>query len=301
MTDVSAIRELSHGVEPALEIVRVAGSIGAEIGGVRLAGDLDAATVAAIRAALLEHKVVFFRDQHHLDDAEQEAFAARFGELQKHPMVDAAGASAALLELTEGYSASIWHTDITFATEPPAFAVLRPVELPPFGGDTLWANAANAYRRLPEPLRLLADNLWAIHATNFDFDGSFSDEYKARMGNYAANTAKHVVQVEHPVVHVHPETGERSLILGAWLRRFVGLNNADSAKIFEVLQSHVAMPENTVRWKWRPGDVAMWDNRATQHRSVPDYGDGPRVLRRATVLGSVPTAIDGSRSRLRAA
>jgi taurine dioxygenase len=249
---------------------------------------------------LLRHKVVFFRDQHHLDDAQQEAFAALFGALQKHPIVAAAGDSSALLELTEGYSASVWHTDLTFVTEPSAFAILRAVELPPFGGDTLWANAVNAYARLPEPLRQLADNLWAIHATDFDFDGTFNDEYKAKMRDYGANTAKRTDQVEHPVVHVHPETGERSLILGSWVKRFVGLNNADSSKIFEVLQSYISMPENTVRWSWRMGDVAMWDNRATQHRAVPDYGDGPRVLRRATVLGSVPTAIDGRKSCQRA-
>ncbi|TGD73020.1 TauD/TfdA family dioxygenase [Mangrovimicrobium sediminis] len=291
----------ASGGKQGLEVARVAGSIGAQVRGLRLSGELDAATVAALRASLLEHKVLFFRDQQHLDDAAQEAFAAHFGELQKHPMVAAAGGSAALLELTEGYSASVWHTDLTFVTEPSAFAILRPVELPPCGGDTLWANAAAAYQRLPAPLRVLADELWAIHATDFDFDGNFSDAYKAKMKNYGANTAKHVDQVEHPVVHVHPETGERSLILGSWVKRFVGLNNAESAKIFEILQSYITMPENTVRWHWQLGDVAMWDNRATQHRAVPDYGDAPRVLRRATVLGSVPVAIDGRGSHRRVA
>jgi len=287
------------GGAPEIEVVRVTGSIGAEIRGVTLSGDLDAGTVARIRAALLEHKVVFFRDQHHLDDAGQEAFAALFGELQKHPMAKAAGQSAALLELdkAEAYAASIWHTDLTFLPDPAAFAVLRAMEVPPIGGDTMWANAANAYRRLPAPLKPLAESLWAIHSTDFDFAGTFTEEYKSRMRDYGANTKKNPVVSEHPVVQVHPETGERSLILGSWVKRFVGLNNADSAKIFEVLQSYVSEPENTVRWKWQLGDVAMWDNRATQHRSVPDFGDAPRRLRRATVLGTVPTALDGSRSR----
>lgn len=283
----------------AVEIVPVTGSIGAEIRGVRLCGDLAPDTVAGIRAALLEHKVVFFRDQHHLDDAGQEAFAGLFGELQKHPMVDAAGESAALMELDEAssYAASVWHTDMTFLPDPAAFAVLRALELPPLGGDTMWANAANGYRRLPEVLKPLAESLWAIHSTDFDFDGAFSEDYKARLRDYGANTRKHVVRTAHPVVQIHPETGERSLILGSWVKRFVGLNNTDSAKIFDVLQSYVSDPENTVRWNWRPGDVAMWDNRATQHRSVPDHGSSPRRLRRATVLGTVPTAIDGNRSR----
>ena len=182
MVDSIALVEAVAGVSNTLEVVKVAGSIGAEIRGVSLAKGLDDETVARIRATLLEHKVIFFRGQHDLDDAGQEAFAARFGELQKHPMVAAAGSSEALMELTEGYSASVWHTDLTFVTEPSAFAVLRPIALPEFGGDTLWANAANAYRLLPGPLRLLADNLWAIHATNFDFDGAFNDAYKARFG-----------------------------------------------------------------------------------------------------------------------
>ena len=284
---------------PAIEVVPVTGSIGAEIRGVTLSGDLEADTLAQIRAALLKHKVIFFRDQHHLGDAQQEAFSARFGELQKHPMVNAAGESEALMDLGESasYAASVWHTDMTFLPDPAAFAILRPIVLPAVGGDTMWANAANAYHRLPEPLKPLADNLWSIHSSDFDFEGSFDEEYRARMDDYGANTKRHPVRTEHPVVQVHPETGERSLILGSWVKRFVGLNNADSAKIFEVLQSYISDPENTVRWKWRMGDVAMWDNRATQHRSVPDHGDAQRKLRRSTVLGTVPTAIDGRRSR----
>jgi alpha-ketoglutarate-dependent sulfate ester dioxygenase len=283
--------------DAAIEVVPVAGSIGAEIRGVTLSGDLPQESIDAIRAALLKHKVVFFRGQDHLDDHSQEAFAARFGELQRHPMVKAAGDSDALLELTEGYSASVWHTDLTFMPDPSAFAVLRPLALPETGGDTLWANTANAYAMLPAPLKPLVDHLWAIHATNYDFEGNFSEEYRARMGDYAKNTGKHVARTEHPVVQVHPETGERSLILGSWMKRFAGLDNADSAKIYAVLQGHVTRPENTVRWHWRMGDVAMWDNRATQHRAVPDYGDDERIFRRATVLGTVPTGIDGRQSR----
>ncbi|MEZ5742741.1 MAG: TauD/TfdA family dioxygenase [Sphingomonadaceae bacterium] len=293
---------MPEDTQPAtLDIVRVAGNIGAEIRGVRLAGDLDDSTIAGIRQALLDHKVVFFRGQQHLTDTEQEAFAERFGELQKHPMAKVAGGSEGLLELTEGYSASTWHTDLTFMPDPAAFAVLRAMELPSYGGDTMWANCAKGYERLPAPLRALADSLWAIHSTDFDFDGHFTPEYRAKMPDYGAGTKKHVVNTEHPVVQLHPETGERSLILGSWLKRFVGLTNADTAKLYELFQGYLTAPENCVRWSWQKGDVAMWDNRATQHRAVPDYPDEPRILRRATVLGTVPTAIDGTKSRMLAA
>jgi alpha-ketoglutarate-dependent sulfate ester dioxygenase len=268
-----------------------------EIRGVHLSDDLGDATIAAIRQAVVEHKVVFFRDQQHVDDEIQEAFSARFGELLKHPNVNAAGGSQALLELTEGYSASVWHTDLTFMPNPAGFAILRPQVLPPLGGDTLWANAAAAYDRLPTPLRCLADELWAIHSSVFDFRGTFSDDYTGYMGEYLHKPPEHVFETEHPVVRVHPETGERALVLGAWVKRFVGLDNADSQKLFEIFQGHITKPENTVRWHWKPGDLAIWDNRSTQHRSVPDYGDEARKLRRATVLGDVPIAIDGRLSR----
>lgn len=282
-----------------VEIVLVGGSLGAELRGIRVSGDLDEATVALVRDAVLKYKVVFLRDQHHLDDAGQEQFAARFGEIKRHPVASVAGGSSALLELSEGFSASTWHTDVTFAQRPPAFAVLRGLTMPKLGGNTMWANAARAYTLLPEPLRLLAESLWAIHSLDFDFEGAFSEAFRARMPDYGANTRKVYMETEHPVVHVHPETGERSLILGSWLKRFVGLTTTESLKIFEILQAYVSQPENTVRWSWRDGDVAMWDNRATQHCAVPDYGDTPRILRRATVEGSIPVALDGRTSRMR--
>lgn len=301
MSDVLPRPEVAESRKGLIEISPVAGALGAELRGVQLSGDLDDRMISEIRAALLQYKVVFFRGQHHLDDAGQEAFAARFGELKRHPVANAAQGSSTLLELTEGYSASTWHTDVTFTPQPPAFAVLRGMTMPTVGGDTMWANAARAYTLLPEPLRLLADNLWAIHSLDFDFEGGFSEAYRAKMPNYAGATRTMFVETEHPVVHVHPETGERSLLLGSWVKRFAGLTTSESQKIFEILQAYVSQPENTVRWRWSEGDVAMWDNRSTQHRSVPDYGDATRILRRATVEGAVPVAIDGSLSRMRKA
>jgi len=284
-----------------LEIAPVAGRIGAEIKGVRLAADLDDNIIASIRQAILRHKVVFFRGQDHLDDNSHEAFSARLGPLLKHPSARAADGSEAILELqtSEAFAASLWHTDLTFIPQVAAFSILRPQVLPACGGDTLWANTVEAYNRMPAPLKNLADSLWGLHSTQFDFDGYFSDEYKQRLGQYADSPAVKQMVTEQPVVHVHPETGERGLILGSWLKRFVGLTTWQSRKIFEIFQELIEAPENTVRWHWQMGDVAIWDNWATQHRSVPDMGDEPRVLRRVTVAGtSVPVSVDGRPSRL---
>jgi alpha-ketoglutarate-dependent sulfate ester dioxygenase len=284
-----------------LEVIPIGANIGAELRGIKLSGDLAPELVKDIRAAVMTHKVVFFRDQHHLDDAGQTAFTELFGELQK-PIAKSADNSPGVLELTGGYHTAAWHADMTFMPDPLAFTILRSVQLPPIGGDTMWANAAAAYRSLPAPLKLLAENLWSIQSSDFDLEGAYNEDIRARIAkpregdsNYARQQL--IVRTEHPVVLVHPETGERSLLVGPDVKRFVGMNNADSAKILEILQSYVTMPENTVRWSWRLGDVAMWDNRTTQHRSVPDHGDGQRVLRRTALRGTVLTGIDGRQSR----
>lgn len=275
-------------------------SIGAEIRDIRLSGDLEPETVQAIRDAVLKHKVVLFRDQHHLDDEVQEAFSALFGELQK-PLATTIGDTTAVLELTGGYSTSAWHADMTFMPDPLAFSILRPIELPPLGGDTMWANAATGYNSLPTPLKLLADSLWSLQTSDFD-QGAFNEDRRARIAEASKEDSiyarqKLVVRTEHPVVIVHPETSERSLLVGPDVKRFIGMNNADSGKILEILQSYVTMPENTIRWSWRPGDVAMWDNLATQHRSVPDHGNAQRVLRRTALRGTTLKGIDGRSSR----
>jgi len=299
MNDPATKTEGTTSVD-CLEIVPVAGRIGAEIRGLHLTGDLDAQTMTYIRRTILKHKVVFFRGQDHLDDASHEAFASLLGPLLKHPNAKSAEGSESILELktSEAYAASTWHTDLTFSPQVAAFSILRPCILPPCGGDTLWANTVEAYNRLPEPLKPLVDTLWGLHSTQFDFDGHFSKEYRERLGEYRDQPSANHMVTEQPVVHVHPETGERGLILGSWLKRFIGLTTSQSQKIFELLQEQIEAPENTVRWHWRMGDVAIWDNLATQHRSVPDIGDEKRTLRRVTVAGSVPVSIDGRPSQL---
>jgi len=285
-----------------LDIRPVTGRIGAVIEGVQLSGDLHADTVRAIEAAVIRHKVVFFRGQQHLDNGEHEAFASLFGDPVAHPTVPVAEGSKYLLELDsrEGYAASSWHTDVTFVEAYPKGSILRAVTVPEAGGDTVWANGETAYESLPEPLRQLANNLWAVHSNDFDYAAQLTaasaDERKYRQGHRAV-FASTVYETEHPVVRVHPVSGQRSLLVGHFVKGFVGLNQADSQRIYNVLQDHITREENTVRWRWQPGDVAFWDNRSTQHRAVADFALQRRTLRRATINGEVPVGIDGRASR----
>ncbi len=300
MTNIQQIFVNKPDVSIPLDVEPVAGRIGAEIKGVALSGELSTGTIAAIRAALARHKVIFFRDQNELDDAKQEAFAALLGKPVVHPTVPAADGSRFLFELdsTDGYAASSWHTDITFLPAYPEASILRAVEIPEAGGDTLWANTATAYEELAPPLKALADNLRAVHTNVHDYASTFANTKSDFLDRYRAVFASTVYETEHPVVHVHPETGERNLILGNFFKHFVGLNGADSTRLFGILQDHITRPENTVRWRWRLGDVAIWDNRATQHRAIADFGLQRRHMRRVTIAGVTPVGIDGSLSRL---
>lgn len=287
-----------------LDVTPVTGTIGAIVNGVQLSGDLPAATVQAIQAALVRHKVLFFRDQQHLTDQEHEDFAALLGDPVAHPTVPVAEGSRYLLELDskEGYAASSWHTDVTFVDAYPKASILRALTIPEAGGDTQWANGETAYEGLPEVLRQLVGNLWATHTNLYDYasilqsapDGESAAKRIKEHRNVFAST---VYETEHPVVRVHPVSGQRSLLLGHFVKQFVGLNAADSARLFQTLQDHITKPENVVRWRWREGDVAIWDNQSTQHRATADFGLQRRTLRRATISGDVPVGIDGRQSR----
>lgn len=280
---------------PRADIVKRAARLGAEIKNVKLSGDLSDDVVRAINQLLLEHKVIFFRDQGHLDDAEQERFAVRLGKLVPHPTVGATKGTSSILELDSGRGggrADQWHTDVTFVDAYPKISVLRGVVIPPFGGDTVWSNTAAAYLDLPAPLRKLADELWAVHSNAYDYavKTRASEADRKHFDEVFTGT---IYETEHPVVRVHPETGERTLVLGNFVQRFVGLPKYDGQKLFDLFQSHITAPENTVRWSWQAGDVAIWDNRATQHYAVNDYGNQHRIVRRATVDGDVPLSVDG--------
>lgn len=296
---------LSLAASNSLDIHPVTGRIGAEIRGVRLSGQLEPATLDAIRAALLKHKVIFFRGQTHLEDAEQEAFAKRLGDPVAHPTVPVVDGTTYLLELDShrGGRANSWHTDVTFVDAYPQASILRGVTIPAVGGDTVWANTATAYDDLPPPLQALAERLWAVHSNEYDYAAHARVGEPGRdaeaLKRYREVFVSTRYETEHPVVRVHPETGEKTLILGHFLKHFVGVTPSGSAHLFELLQGYVTRLENIVRWRWQEGDVAIWDNRATQHYAVNDYGDAHRVVRRVTLAGDVPVSVDGRRSATR--
>jgi taurine dioxygenase len=281
-----------------LSIHPIAGHIGAEIRGVKLSGNPRRGLLDRIRRVLLHRKVVIFRDQQHLDDAAHEGFARGFGELVEHPTTPSrSGTSILELDASRGGGrADRWHTDVTFVAAYPAISVLRAVVVPSHGGDTVWTNTAAAYAGLTPELRALADRLWAVHSNLYDYSaerpGASADDRKAYDDVFTTT----IYETDHPLVHVHPETGQRSLILGNFVRRIRDHSQEQSELLLRLFQDHVTRLDYTFRWRWQAGDVVMWDNRATQHIAINDYGDEPRVVRRVTISGVSPVSVDGRRS-----
>jgi len=279
------------------DIRRIGGRIGAEITGVDLSGGLADDILDGIKTALLQHKALVFRGQH-LDDDGQLRFAARFGPLTTaHPTVPGIPDQPRILPVdSERGAANVWHTDVTFVQSPPKASTLRGVVIPPYGGNTLIANTATAYRDLPKPLRDLADTLWAVHTNDYDYaDPRYDDEKHQQYREVFVSTK---YRTAHPVVRVHPETGERNLFIGGFAQTIEGLGTTESKDVLRLLQAYVTRPENVLRVRWNPGDVVLFDNRITQHYAPADYDDLPRRLNRVTVAGDVPVGIDGHTSRI---
>jgi len=277
----------------------LAGRIGAEIVGLDLSRTLEDVTIEEIRGVLLRWKVLFFRDQR-LEPATQLAFARRFGTVTRaHPTVPGLSGEPDILPVDAhgGNVAIQWHTDVTFVDRPPLGSILRAVLVPPYGGDTLWANTAAAYEDLPQALRTLAESLFAIHTNQFDYVGPVSGGRSEVLRAYAKTFESERFETAHPVVRVHPESREKALLLGGFARRIDGFSAKDSAALLRLFHSHTERPENVVRWRWRPGDVAFWDNRTTQHRAIHDFGDCKRQLHRVTIAGDLPFGVDGRTSK----
>jgi alpha-ketoglutarate-dependent sulfate ester dioxygenase len=283
-----------------VEVTQLAGNIGAEITGVDTGIPLDDEVITGIRQALLHHKVVFLRDQS-LDYGQQVAFAQRLGPLTLgHPTIASPPGQPYLEEIDSlsGGKANYWHTDVTFVDRPPAFTLLHAKVIPPVGGDTLWANTVSAYQSLPENLRELADRLRIVHTNEFDYARPFAAGEQVDPALLAAHQefVSTVYETEHPLVRVHPETAERSLVLGGFAKSVAGLTPQASRDLIRVFQEYITRPEHTVRWRWHEGDLAIWDNRATQHYAIADYGAAHRRGERVTVAGPVPVGVDGRAS-----
>jgi taurine dioxygenase len=276
---------------PQITIHPLTPTIGAVIGNVDLSKPLDDATIAAIRAALLAHKVIFFEDQH-ITPVQHRDFAARFGELHTHPLYPGVADAPELfiLDHHDGNPTDndAWHTDVTFIETPPLGALLYAKQLPEVGGDTLWANMQAAYEALSKPMREFLIGLDAIH--------DFARGFPARgVVAKSAGADKHAKALEehppviHPVIRTHPETGANSLFVNyGFTSRIKGITRAESDAILNMLFAHVQKPEFHVRWSWKPNSIAFWDNRITQHYAVNDYLPNRRVMHRATVLGDKP-------------
>ena len=273
-------------------------TIGAELGNVNLGvASRDAGLVAEIRALLLRYKVLFFRDQD-ITRAEHVAFARHFGELEDHPVAGSDPDHPGLVRIYKTPDAPIdryensWHTDATWREKPPFGCVLRCVECPPVGGDTMWANMAEAYARLPGHVKAQIDGLRARHSIEASFGAAMPIEKRLAL-------KAQFPDAEHPVVRTHPETGEKILFVNAFTTHFTNYHtpervrfgqdaNPGAALLLNYLVSQAFIPEYQVRWRWQPNSMAMWDNRSTQHYAVMDYPPCHRKMERAGIIGDKP-------------
>ena len=260
--------------------------IGAEVDGIDLREPLDPAVFDELHRALLEWKVLFFRQQH-LSSEQHRSFARLWGELEVHPFLPA-GAAPEVVRFEKGADQkgyeNIWHSDVSWREIPSLGSVLRCLECPAVGGDTLWADMAVAYDGLPDDVKARIDGLDAVH----DFSNSFG--LGLSPDDLAAMQTKFPPAV-HPVVRAHPETGRKTLYVnGIFTSHIVGLERADSDALLAELCIQAQVPEYQCRFRWQPGSLAIWDNRATQHYAVSDYWPARRVMERATIIGDRPFA-----------
>jgi taurine dioxygenase len=271
-----------------ITVIPIAGSLGAEIGGVDLA-HLDDATVAAIRAAWLEHLVVFFRDQP-LTPEEFLAFARRLGEPSRYPFVPGIDGYPEIIAVTKlphetVNFGGIWHTDTAYLDVPPMATMLVAREVPPVGGDTLYANMYAAYEALSPALREVLDGLTAVNTSALADVSKTREDRIAESG--AADDREYVA--EHPVVRTHPETGRKALYVNvAHTARFGGMTEEESRPLLQYLFAHSVRPEFTCRFRWTVGALALWDNRCAMHNPVNDYHGSTRRMHRITLAGDRP-------------
>ncbi len=271
----------------------VAGTLGAEISGIDLAEPLDDRTFAAIHAALLEHLVIFFRDQR-LTPEQHIAFGRRFGELHVHPYIPNLEGYPEIIKLRSAedgpgamaYQSNQWHTDLTYSANPPLASILYGVIVPEAGGDTMWNNLYAAYESLSPQLQAFVGSLTAVHNIVISMPSDFMSQ------SWAPDQLKRMQEVtppvEHPVVRTHPETGRKGLFVNRnFTSHIKGFSSLESDALLALLYAHIEQPEFAVRFHWQEGSLAMWDNRCTQHYALTDYSS-LRVMHRVTVCGDRP-------------
>ena len=268
-----------------IQVEPVAGALGAEVAGIDLRKPLDPEVIAEIRRAWLEHQVLFFRDQPLTVD-EHKAFARRFGELHVHPvlqqMADQGHPEIVVLESHAGRPlvADAWHSDVTFEREPPLGSILRAVEVPAAGGDTMWASMTAAYDALSEPMKRVLEGLRAVHS-----GAGFRRIAKEKQAEALAQNET----TTHPVIRTHPETGRKAIFVNSIFTKGIdGMRPREGHALLAFLFEHVASPDFSCRFRWRQHSIAMWDNRCTQHRVVADNLPAYRRMERVTLLGDRP-------------
>ncbi len=274
----------------AIEVRPIAGGVGAEIAGVDLAGIPSDETVAAIRESWLEHLVVFFRDQS-LEPRDMQAFAERLGAPVEYPFVQGIDGFPAIIAVTKlphetVNFGGIWHSDTAYLERPPMATMLVAREVPPYGGDTMFANMYAAYEALSAGMRAMLDGLRAVNSSAL---ADVSKTREDRIREQGADGGDQEYEAEHPVVRTHPETGRKALYVNvAHTLRFVGMTEDESRPLLRFLFEHSVRPEFTCRFRWRVGSVALWDNRSVMHHPINDYHGHTRVMHRISLAGDVP-------------
>ncbi|MDG2140203.1 MAG: taurine dioxygenase [Gammaproteobacteria bacterium] len=267
----------------------MSGALGAEIAGIDLTLPLSKHDYNKIRKLLIEHEVIFFRNQD-ISPAQQKALAGSFGPLQTHPAYETVEGfpEITILESTEKKPTKIeaWHSDMTFRLHPPLGSLLRSKIIPDRGGDTLWASATAAYDALSSRMQQFLDGLIAVHDFRHGFKESLSEEGGPER---LAQAIKDNPPVEHPVIQIHPESGKKVIFVNSlFTTHILGMKKNESRAILDFLFEHLVTPEFTCRFSWGPDCVALWDNRSTQHKPINDYFPAHRQLHRITIFGDMP-------------